>query len=92
MGQAIKGQRQRVVLATKFGNIRPPGDTPSADGRPEYVIQACEASLRRLAVDVIDAAQLALAPAPLAALSRVFAVGAVAGERYSAAERRRVEL
>jgi aryl-alcohol dehydrogenase-like predicted oxidoreductase len=35
-------------------NIRPPGGTPSADGRPDYVIQACEASLHRLAVDVID--------------------------------------
>ena len=42
------------MLATKFGNIRPPGGTPSANGRPEYVIQACEASLRRLEVDVID--------------------------------------
>jgi aryl-alcohol dehydrogenase-like predicted oxidoreductase len=54
VGQAIKGRRHPVVLATKFGNIRPPGGTPSADGRPDYVIRACEASLRRLAVDVID--------------------------------------
>jgi aryl-alcohol dehydrogenase-like predicted oxidoreductase len=54
VGRAIKGRRDEVVLATKFGNIRPPGGTPSADGRPEYVIQACEASLRRLEVDVID--------------------------------------
>jgi aryl-alcohol dehydrogenase-like predicted oxidoreductase len=54
VGRAIKGRRDEVVLATKFGNIRPPGGTPGADGRPEYVIQACEASLRRLAVDVID--------------------------------------
>ena len=54
VGRAIKGRRDRVVLATKFGNIRPPGGTPSADGRPEHVIQACEASLRRLEVEVID--------------------------------------
>ena len=54
VGRAIKGRRDQVVLATKFGNIRPPGGTPSANGRPEYVIQACEASLRRLEVDVID--------------------------------------
>jgi aryl-alcohol dehydrogenase-like predicted oxidoreductase len=54
VGRAIKGRRDQVVLATKFGNIRPPGGTPSADGRPEHVIQACEASLRRLEVDVID--------------------------------------
>ena len=54
VGRAIKGRRDEVVLATKFGNIRPPGGTPGADGRPEYVIQACEASLRRLEVEVID--------------------------------------
>jgi aryl-alcohol dehydrogenase-like predicted oxidoreductase len=54
VGQAIAGRRHQVVLATKFGNIRPPGGTPSADGRPAHVIAACEASLRRLAVDVID--------------------------------------
>jgi len=54
VGRAIKGRRDHVVLATKFGNIRPPGGAPSADGRPEYVIEACEASLRRLDVGVID--------------------------------------
>ena len=54
VGRAIKGRRDQVVLATKFGNIRPPGGTPSANGRPEYLIQACEASLRRLEVDAID--------------------------------------
>ena len=54
VGRAIKGRRHQVVLATKFGNIRPPAGTPSADGRPEHVVQACEASLRRLDVDVID--------------------------------------
>src|SRR5215470_7121941 len=54
VARAIKGRRDRVVLASKFGNIRPPGGTPSADGRPEHVLAACEASLRRLEVDVID--------------------------------------
>lgn len=54
VARAIKGRRGQVVLATKFGNIRPPGGTPSADGRPEHVRAACEASLRRLEVDVID--------------------------------------
>jgi aryl-alcohol dehydrogenase-like predicted oxidoreductase len=54
VAQAIKGRRDEVILATKFGNIRPAGGTPSADGRPERVMQACEASLRRLEVDVID--------------------------------------
>jgi aryl-alcohol dehydrogenase-like predicted oxidoreductase len=54
VGQAIEGRRHQVVLATKFGNIRPPGGAPSANGRPEHVRQACEASLRRLGVDVID--------------------------------------
>ncbi len=54
VGRAIKGRRHDVVIASKFGNIRPPGGTPSANGRPEYVVHACEASLRRLEVDVID--------------------------------------
>ena len=54
VARAIKGRRDRVVLASKFGNIRPPGATPSADGRPEHVVAACEASLRRLEVDAID--------------------------------------
>ena len=54
VGRAIAGRRERVVLATKFGNIRPPGGVPSADGRPEHVVRACEGSLRRLGVDAID--------------------------------------
>jgi aryl-alcohol dehydrogenase-like predicted oxidoreductase len=54
LGQALRGRRDRVVLATKFGNIRKPDGTPGADGRPEYVPQACDASLKRLGVDVID--------------------------------------
>jgi aryl-alcohol dehydrogenase-like predicted oxidoreductase len=56
VGQAIAGRRDRVVLATKFGIVRPGADPTvrSLNGRPEYVHQACEASLRRLGVDHID--------------------------------------
>jgi aryl-alcohol dehydrogenase-like predicted oxidoreductase len=53
VGKAIKGRRSDVVLATKFGNLGGRGGK-IADGRPEYVISACEASLKRLGVDVID--------------------------------------
>ena len=54
VGAAIKGMRERVVLATKFGNTRTPEGKPSANGRPDYVLQACDASLKRLGVDTID--------------------------------------
>jgi aryl-alcohol dehydrogenase-like predicted oxidoreductase len=54
VGRAIKGRRDKVVLASKFGQVRRDGQTNSVDGRPEYVQEACEASLRRLGVDVID--------------------------------------
>lgn len=54
VGRALKGQRDKVVLATKFGNIRYPDGRTGANGRPDYVSQACDASLRRLGVDVID--------------------------------------
>jgi aryl-alcohol dehydrogenase-like predicted oxidoreductase len=56
VGRAIAGRRDQVVLATKFGIVRDPDD-PSArgvSGRPEYVRQAAEGSLRRLGVDHID--------------------------------------
>ena len=56
VGRAIRGQRDRVFLATKFGIMRDPRD-PSRrgiDGRPEYVRAACEGSLRRLGVETID--------------------------------------
>ena len=53
VGKAIKGRRAEVVLATKFGNLGGGGGR-TVDGRPEYVPVACEASLRRLGVDVID--------------------------------------
>jgi aryl-alcohol dehydrogenase-like predicted oxidoreductase len=54
IGRAIAGRRNRYVIASKFGNLRKPDGTPTADGRPRYVKQACEASLRRLNTDVID--------------------------------------
>ena len=55
VGQAISGRRDRVVLATKFGNVRDEqGNSLGIDGSPEYVRKACEASLRRLATDHID--------------------------------------
>jgi aryl-alcohol dehydrogenase-like predicted oxidoreductase len=56
VGDAIRDRRDEVVLATKFGITRDPND-PTArgvNGRPDYVIRACDASLRRLAVDHID--------------------------------------
>jgi aryl-alcohol dehydrogenase-like predicted oxidoreductase len=54
IGRAIKGIRDKVVLATKFGNIRLPDGKTDVNGKPDYVPQACEASLRRLGVDMID--------------------------------------
>ena len=54
IGRAIAGRRDDYVVATKFGNVRTPEGKPGVDGRPEYVQQACEASLRRLGIDVID--------------------------------------
>ena len=55
VGEAIKGHREEIVLATKFGISRRPGDmTPMVNGRPEYVRQCCDASLQRLGVEHID--------------------------------------
>src|ERR687884_989548 len=55
VGRAIRDRREQVVLATKFGNVRgEDGSFLGVNGRPEYVGQACDASLRRLGVDVID--------------------------------------
>jgi aryl-alcohol dehydrogenase-like predicted oxidoreductase len=54
LGRAIKGRRDQVVLTTKFGQVRTPEGRATVNGRPEYVIQACDASLKRLGVDVID--------------------------------------
>lgn len=55
VGKAIKGRRDQVVLATKFGNERrADGSWVGINGRPEYVRAACDASLKRLGVDHID--------------------------------------
>jgi len=55
VGQAIKGRRDEVVLATKFGFQHDPADPARViNGQPAYVHAACDASLRRLGVDVID--------------------------------------
>jgi aryl-alcohol dehydrogenase-like predicted oxidoreductase len=54
LGRALKGRGNGVVIATKFGQTRRPGGANGVDGSPVYVAQACEASLKRLGVDVID--------------------------------------
>jgi aryl-alcohol dehydrogenase-like predicted oxidoreductase len=54
LGKALKGLRHKVVVATKFGQVQRPGLPNGVNGRPEYVQQACEASLQRLGIDVID--------------------------------------
>ena len=54
IARAVKGRRGEYVIASKFGNLRRPDGTPYADGRPEYVKAACEASLKRLETDYID--------------------------------------
>lgn len=56
VGKAIKESRDKVVLATKFGIVRNPANPAlrGVNGRPEYVRASCDASLRRLGVDVID--------------------------------------
>ncbi|MGC1816571.1 MAG: aldo/keto reductase [Casimicrobiaceae bacterium] len=55
LGKAIRGRRTQVIIATKFGNERnPDGTFKGANGKPEYLRRCCEASLKRLGVDVID--------------------------------------
>src|SRR5437762_2045683 len=54
-GRAIKDCRDKVILATKFGNVRTPeGGFAGVDGSPEYVRSACDASLKRLGIETID--------------------------------------
>jgi aryl-alcohol dehydrogenase-like predicted oxidoreductase len=54
LGRALKGRRGGIVIATKFGQTRRPGGANGVDGSPAYIAQACEASLKRLGVEVID--------------------------------------
>ena len=55
LGKALKGKFDKIILATKFGILRGEnGERLGVSGKPEYVKQACEASLKRLGIDVID--------------------------------------
>ena len=55
VGEGIKGKRDKVIVATKFGNVRGPnGERGGVNGKPDYVPVACEASLKRIGIDVID--------------------------------------
>ena len=54
LGKALRGKRSRVIVATKFGQVKDASGKQGVDSRPDYVIQACEASLKRLGIEVID--------------------------------------
>jgi aryl-alcohol dehydrogenase-like predicted oxidoreductase len=54
LGRAIKGFRGEVLISSKFGNIDLPDGKKGTNGRPEYVYECCDASLKRMEVEVID--------------------------------------
>ena len=54
LGKALKGRRDKAIVATKFGQVKQADGKQTVDGRPQYVMQACEASLKRLGIDTID--------------------------------------
>jgi aryl-alcohol dehydrogenase-like predicted oxidoreductase len=54
LGRALRGRREGVIVATKFGQVKLPDGKQDVDGSPAYVMRACEASLRRLGIEVID--------------------------------------
>src|ERR1700738_1002594 len=54
LGRALKGRRNGILITSKFRQTRRPGGANGVDGSPAYIAQACEASLKRLGVDVID--------------------------------------
>jgi aryl-alcohol dehydrogenase-like predicted oxidoreductase len=54
VARAIAGRRDRYVISTKFGNLRLPDGSPGVNGRPDYVVKACDASLERLGISEID--------------------------------------
>ena len=53
-GKALRGRRDGVIVATKFGQVKAPDGKQGVDGRPEYVMQACDACLKRLGIETID--------------------------------------
>jgi aryl-alcohol dehydrogenase-like predicted oxidoreductase len=54
LGKALKGRRDKAIVATKFGQVKLPDGKQGVDGTPEYVMKACDASLKRLGIEVID--------------------------------------
>src|SRR5262252_7819732 len=54
LGRALKGRRNGIVIASKFGQTRQPGGANGVNGSPAHIAQACEASLKRLGIDTID--------------------------------------
>jgi aryl-alcohol dehydrogenase-like predicted oxidoreductase len=54
LGRAVQGRRHKILIATKFGNIDLPDGKKGTNGKPDYVYQSCEASLKRLGVNEID--------------------------------------
>jgi aryl-alcohol dehydrogenase-like predicted oxidoreductase len=54
LGRALRGRRDKAVVATKFGQTKDASGKQGVDGRPEYVVQACGESLKRLGIDTID--------------------------------------
>ncbi len=54
LGRALKGRRDKLIVCSKFGNFDNPDGTKSYNGKPEYVREACDASLKQLGIDTID--------------------------------------
>lgn len=82
LGRALRGFREHVFLGTKFGIVRrEDGSLVGVNGRPEYVRQACGASLKRLDVDVLDLYTLHRRD-PAVPIDEVFPCEKVAGPRY----------
>jgi len=80
VAQALAGRRDEAVVATKFGMRRPAAGPPFVDGSPEYVRQACEASLQRLGLDHIDLYYLARLDQKVAIEETVGALGELVDE------------
>src|SRR5258708_18184613 len=54
LGRAVKGGRDKVTVCSKFGNFDNPDGSKAYNGKPEYVREACDASLKQLGIDTID--------------------------------------